>query len=76
MRKSTVIANCLVNSNMFRDIEEAESAVRKIFYTEFPDHNFSAWNENIPDKTAQNIISKVGKASRINVEQFIKDLWE
>jgi len=76
MRKSTVIATCLVNSRMVEDIEGAENAVKSVFQDEFPKHKFQEWNSNIPDKTANNIINAVGKASRINVKKFIEDLWE
>lgn len=76
MRKSTVIATCLVNSQMIKDIEDAETVIRKVFQDEFPKHIFQEWNSNIPDKTANNIINAVGKASHINVKEFIKDLWE
>lgn len=76
MRKSTVIATCLVNSNFFRKIEEAEASVQNIFRAEFPHQSFQAWNRNIPDITANNIIKSLGRASLINVKKFIEDLWE
>ena len=76
MKKSTVIATCLVNSDMIRDVATAESVVLNVFQDEFPKHNFQKWNSNIPDKTAENIINSVGRASRINVKKFIEDLWE
>lgn len=76
MRKSTLISTCLVNSNFFRKMEEAEVAVNNIFQTEFPSQSFHAWNTNIPDTTANNIIKSVGRASRINVKKFIEDLWK
>ena len=76
MRKSKVIATCLVNSRMIETIKMAEAAVYNIFQDEFPNHSFTEWNTNIPDKTAKNIIDGVGIASRINVMQFIKDLWQ
>jgi len=74
VRKSTIIAQCLVNSKMFRSLEEAEHAVTVIFVDEFPDRNFSNWNLNIGTATATHIINSVGRASRINVKKFIEDL--
>lgn len=75
MRKGTVIEKCLVNSNMIDRLEDSEGAVRQVFVTEFPNSSFSGWNKNINDKTAENIIRNVGRASRINVKKFIEDLW-
>ena len=75
MRKSTVIAQCLVKSKMIVSLEEAEHAVRVIFNQEFLDNDFNDWNKNMDDAAAANIIRSVGKASRINVKKFIEDLW-
>ena len=75
MRKSTVIAKCLVNSNMIGRLEDAEHSVQQIFLNEFPNSNFSEWNQDINDKAAENIIRNVGRPSRINVKKFIEDLW-
>ena len=74
MHKSTVIARCLVNSNMMTSLEEAEHAIRVIFDEGFPGRNFDDWNQNLNDTTADNIVKNVDRASRINVEKFIEDL--
>lgn len=75
MRKCTVIAQCLVNSDMIKPLKEAERVVRNIFHEEFPDQDFDKWNENLNDTAAENIVKAVGRASRINVKKFIEDLW-
>jgi len=75
MRKSSVIAHCLVNSNIIRNLNDAEDAVRGVFNQEFPDQDFNKWNANINDSVAANIIGGVGRASRINVKKFIQDIW-
>ena len=75
MQKSTVIAQCLVNSNFMKSLDEAEHAVRVMFAQEFPDRNFNDWNHNINQAAATHIINTVGRASRINVKKFIEDLW-
>ena len=54
MNKSTVIATCLVNSSMIRTLEEAEATVRSIFIEERPMADFSKWNCDVNDKTAEN----------------------
>ena len=74
MNKSTVIATCLVNSSMIRTLEEAEATVRSIFIEERPMADFSKWNCDVNDKTAENIISSIGRAGRINVAKFISDI--
>ena len=77
MRKVTVIATCLVNMRVaFKELAQAELAVRNIFGECFPKADFDAWNQDINDGVAANIIRNVGKASRIDVELFIRDLWE
>lgn len=75
MRKSTIIAKCLVNSDMIERIEEAECAVQHVFIEEFPKADFTQWNQEIDSDAAKNIIRTVGRASRINVKLFIQDLW-
>ena len=51
------MAQCLVNSKMFRSLEEAEHAVTVIFTDEFPDRNFSSWNVDIGTAAATYIIN-------------------
>ena len=75
MKKSTVIAKCLVNSDMVRELADAERAVQDIFLDEFPNAVFTEWNQHINDETAEHIIQGVGRASQINVREFIQDLW-
>jgi len=75
MHKSEVIATCLVNSNFANNIKSGEVNIQNIFHDEFPNHNFHDWNTNIPDKTAENIIKNVGRASKIDVKSFIDKLW-
>jgi hypothetical protein len=74
MRKSTIIAKCLVNSGMFREIEDAEARVLQVFQDEFPNASFLDWNGEIDDSVARRIVTNVGRASRINVAKFIEDL--
>jgi hypothetical protein len=74
MRCSTIIATCLVNSNMINRLADAERAVELVFYDEFPHENFAEWNREINEGVAGRIINKAGRASRINVRMFIDDL--
>lgn len=76
MRKSEIIATCLVNSGMIKRLEDAQFVVRRIFDDEFPGKIFTQWDTHINDDVANNIISNVGKASHINVKLFIEDLWQ
>jgi hypothetical protein len=75
MKKSRVIATCLVNSSMFNRLEDAEHAVRGVFLAEFPKAIYTHWDREISDQTADQIIKSVGRASMINVKKFIEDLW-
>ena len=76
LKKSAIIATCLVNLNIFRRIENAENAVQNVFLDEFQGADFHSWNRDISDKTAEEIINAVGCASKINVRKFIEDLWD
>jgi len=59
MRKSTIIATCLVNMKIgFRTIQEAEVVVQNVFHEEFPKDSFNAWNSDVSDSFAQNVISR------------------
>jgi len=75
LRKSTIIATCLVNVKSGIKLEQAELIVRETFDENFPRDSFDDWNLNIDERTANHIIRSVGNASRIRVEQFIRDLW-
>lgn len=74
MKKSTIIAQCLVNSNMITRIEDAENRVFQVFVDEFPNENYNRWNQEVDNNYGEQIIKNVGRASRINVRRFIEDL--
>jgi hypothetical protein len=74
MKRSTVIATCLVNSNMVTRIDDAERSVHQIFLDEHPGKRFDDWNGELEDAVARRIIRTVGRASTINVAKFITDL--
>ena len=74
MRKSSLIATCLINSGMRATQEEAEMRIADTFNRAFPNLTFELWNSNIDESRAEHIIASVGKASEINVENFIRDL--
>ena len=76
MRRSTIIAKCLVNSNMYTRLEDAESHVNQVFEKCFPGEDFVAWNLNVDDPAAENVIQTVGKAVSISVDLLILDLWD
>ena len=75
MKRSTLIATCLVKSNMIARLEYAEQCVQQTFLSEFPNADFSEWNHEINKIMAEDIIRRVGPTSRINVKKFIEDLW-
>lgn len=76
MRRSTIIASCLVNSKMIDRLEIAEAAIRYHFSEEFPQASFERWNREVDDDAARRIISNVGHAMTINVKRFIEDLGD
>ena len=76
MQRSTIIAKCLLNSNMCTRLEGAESRVNEVFEKSFPGQDFFAWNLNVDDEAAANVIQTVGKAISISVDLLILDLWD
>ena len=76
MQRSTIIAKCLLNSNMYTRLEDAESRVNQVFEKSFPGQDFFAWNLNVDDDAAENVIQTVGKAISISVDLLILDLWD
>ena len=74
MRKTVIIATCLVNSGMFRELAVAEQDVRRVFHEEFPHKTLHIWDHEIPDDVAADIIAAAGRSGIVNVKKFIEDL--
>lgn len=75
MRRSTVIATCLVNSGFILTLETAEEEVRFRFEDEFPDESFDDWNRNLrDDATGESLVVAIGRAYTINARNFINEL--
>lgn len=75
MKKSEIIANCLVNMGIGTNATDAETRVQQIFVEEFPNDSYVRWNTDVDDAVAHGLIKNVGRASEINVRLFILDLW-
>ena len=75
MKKSEIIANCLVNMGIGMNATDAETRVQQIFVEEFPDDSYHLWNTDVDNALAHDLIKHVGRASKINVRLFILDLW-
>jgi hypothetical protein len=74
MKKSTLIATCLINCGSSYGIQDIENSIQQTFNEEFSELNFKEWNTFVPDVEAQEIIRQFGTGYRINVRQFIVDL--
>jgi hypothetical protein len=75
MRKSIVIATCIVNSGVTNHpLSTVEAAVRRTFKEDFQNMNYEKWNENLPESVAQDIIKQFGNNYRVDVRQLIIDL--
>ncbi|WAS56226.1 hypothetical protein MK974_24310 [Burkholderia ambifaria] len=75
MKKSEIIANCLVNMDIGMNPADAETRVQQIFAEEFPNESYLRWNADVDDALAHDLIKRVGRASEIKVRLFILDLW-
>ena len=74
MKKSVLIATCLLNSSMVTSLEVGEQIVRRVFDESFQGQDFSQWDTSLSATTAKSIITGVGRAMRVNVRAFIADL--
>lgn len=75
MRKSTVIATCLINSgSTTHSLPMVESSVRQCFKEDFQDMSYEAWNTDLPENVAGDIIKQFGSAYRIDIRRLIIDL--
>src|SRR5262245_16858005 len=72
MKKSELVAHCLVSSKTVQRIDDATSRVRRVFLEEFPHGDFSAWNSQINDLRASQVVAMFGKGSMVNVKRMIE----
>jgi hypothetical protein len=74
MKKSTLIATCLINCGSTYAIREIETSIEQTFREDFPQMSYGQWNTVLPMPEAQHIIKQFGTGYRIDVRQFIHDL--
>jgi len=75
MKKIELVAHCLVSSKTVQRTDDATSRVRHVFLEEFPHGDFGAWNSQINDLRASQVIAMFGKGSMVNVKRMIELLW-
>jgi hypothetical protein len=76
MKKSTIIATCLLNSKFHPTLEDAEYRVMAEFHEEFPDKDFEAWNTDVMENRAKQEIERAAGSTMINVSLFIERIWD
>jgi hypothetical protein len=64
MRKSTVIARCMMNSGV-SSLDDGELAVRTTFQEEFPAGNFDEWNLDIDDQEGEKMVTILGERYKL-----------
>jgi hypothetical protein len=75
MKKSTIIATCLINSGAtIHNLAQVEASIEQSFREDFQGLNYKQWNSDVPEAEALAIIKNFGSAYRIDVRQFILDL--
>ena len=75
MKKSTIIATCLINSGITsHGIRDVEASIEQTFKEEFQGMNYLQWNTHLSESEAQKIIREFGNNYRIDIRQFIHDL--
>lgn len=75
MRKSTLIAQCLVKAGVTLSIMSGEREVERVFRSEFGDEDFDWWNSHIGTKLANDFARDIGPATRVHVDKLIESLW-
>jgi hypothetical protein len=58
MRKSTIIAHCLVNSRAYSTVADAEAGVRTAFREAYPEQSCADWNDDVDADTAADLIRR------------------
>jgi hypothetical protein len=75
MRKSKIIAACLIHSGITtHPIADVEHSVEQTFNEDFKGMDYLKWNTHVNEEDAQRIIQEFGNSYRIDVRQFIQDL--
>ena len=77
LKKSTVIALCLINGRIIYRMEDAQEVIRRIFADEFPGESYDVWNGEVSEVAAQELIRSVeARGYRLDVETLIRELWD
>jgi hypothetical protein len=77
MKKSTLIATFLTRLGGDVTIEHAERLVATTFAKEYPNSNFREWDTEINDDWCWSFLASAPRTlSKVNVGQFILDLWD
>lgn len=74
MKRSTVIATCLVNARIVADLASAERTVEHCFRETFPGFDYKAWNRDMDFRIAREFIRNARDAGRINIARFMSDI--
>ena len=76
MTRSDIIAQVLVNSNIYKSIDEAKEAIKKDFFREFPGRAYSDWDKPVPNSAGETMIRGIGikNGNNISLRNFIADL--
>ena len=75
MKKSTVIATCLIHSGITaQPLADVEESIQQSFNEDFRGLDFHQWNTHLTETEAKRIIKEFGSSYRIDVRQFIQDL--
>jgi hypothetical protein len=74
MKLEDIACQILVNAGKYKSQDEALKALRSEYNLHFPKSNFEEWNRDLPESTARNVISNVGKNGSMSVRFLIKDL--
>lgn len=73
MRRSTVLATILVNSEIYPNAHDAENAVRLAFTERLPGQPFEDWNVDVEVERAKSFIKAKGRCSSFGgLEEFIE----
>lgn len=74
MRKSTLIAKCLVTGGHVSEISDGELITESYINQEFPQLDFNEWNIRLTPIQSERFLEKVNFSSPIQLEKLVQEL--
>jgi hypothetical protein len=74
MTRSDLIAQILINNNLYPDIKIAKDAILKTFKEEYPYWSYSDWDQPIPRELLNPMLVRTRSITNPSIKHLIIDL--